>query len=338
MAEKILFFFSALGVFNALILSIYLLFFKRKRKTGDYLLGGLLFCLFVRVGVSCFHFFGPVPNAFIKIGLVANLMLGPLLFFLMKTLSYRIKQNRILVAFFWHLGFWFSTLGLLWVLSDFPTWNFKIRYMVHLVLTIYLVFCAVTWRKELLPFFSFGSLSVTAQKARVIYWAVVLICSSFALSLFTSYVLGPILFSLIFYLTITYFLLRNYREKNQSPNKKINPDEFMEMHERLTVLMEQEALFKNPELNLELLAGRLSISKHLLSQLLNENLNKNFYQYVNDYRIIEACRFLKEKGYYSIDAIAYEVGFQSRSSFFAAFKKKMGSTPSKYREKLSPNG
>ena len=94
----------------------------------------------------------------------------------------------------------------------------------------------------------------------------------------------------------------------------------MEMHKRLTVLMEQEALFKNPELNLELLAGRLSISKHLLSQLLNENLNKNFYQYVYDYRILEAC------------------GFQSRSSFFAAFKKKMGSTPSKYREKLSPNG
>ncbi|MEL7148342.1 MAG: helix-turn-helix domain-containing protein, partial [Bacteroidota bacterium] len=136
-----------------------------------------------------------------------------------------------------------------------------------------------------------------------------------------------------FYGTMARLLLANYTKGRQTTTtKKVNPGVFQRINERLQQLMEEEQVYKKPELSLELLASELSVSRHLLSQLLNENLQKGFHQYVNDYRIAEACRILKANQHYSIEAIGHEVGFNSRSSFFAAFKKKVGMTPARFRK------
>lgn len=329
MTEKILFFFSALGVFNALLLGFYFLLAKQRRQLSDYLLGILLLTLVLRVAVSCFHFFGLYSREFIKLGLIANLFLGPLVLFLMSAL---IKPHKVIISrILRHFGLWAFALLILWFSFDFPTWNWKIRYVLHFFLTLYLIGAAWIWRKEIVLFISGKALVFDTRKAVMVYLSVLLICSGFALSLFTNYILGPLNFSIVFYLISAYYLLNAQKVKKVSPTKKIEQADFDKINQKLTRLMESEQLYKNPDMKLEVLARQLSISRHLLSQLLNEQLNKNFHQYINDYRIQEACQMLKENQPYSIEAIGQEVGFHSRSSFFAAFKKKTGMTPSKYR-------
>ncbi|MEM6830637.1 MAG: hypothetical protein AAF551_08960, partial [Bacteroidota bacterium] len=187
MAENLLFFFSALGVFNACLLAVYLIVFKADHQLADYFLGGLLLCLVVRVGVSCFHFFGTVPKSAIKLGLIVHLLSGPLILFFMKFQARSDKKalRRSLV----HLAFWTLVLLLVWFSFDFATWNWRIRYVIHFVLTVYLVYTGVTWRKELLLFIQSGDLPFKTQKAVLVYLSLVLIGVGFAISLVTNYIL-----------------------------------------------------------------------------------------------------------------------------------------------------
>ncbi|MFC1512286.1 helix-turn-helix domain-containing protein [Candidatus Latescibacterota bacterium] len=101
---------------------------------------------------------------------------------------------------------------------------------------------------------------------------------------------------------------------------------------RLRLLMEQEQPYEKNDLVHSELASMLDIPPYQLSQLLNEHLNRNFYDFVNGYRIERAKLLLKDPEYRkrTILAIAYESGFNSKSSFNTAFKKHTRMTPSQY--------
>lgn len=98
--------------------------------------------------------------------------------------------------------------------------------------------------------------------------------------------------------------------------------------------MEEEKAFKDPKLTLPRLAKRLSINSRYLSQIINESLEQNFYDFVNGYRIAEAKRELldPEKDHYTIEAIAFEVGFNSKAAFYSTFKKQTRMTPSQFKD------
>ena len=319
--EKILFFFSALGVFNAGLASLYFLLFKRDRAPQDFLLGILLLCLFLRVGISCFNFFGPMPYGAIKLGLIANLLLGPTTLFLMMKDGPKAKRE-----FLFHFGFWLVLLGSAWALLDFHIWDWKLRFVIHAALTAYLVAAGFVARKDLLGVFSRKS----SSRSVIVYWSVVLICTGSAVSLVTNYILGPLIFSTIFYLATGYVLL-GQKKLRKEPTRQIDEELSSQISQKLQQLMEEDKVYRDPELSLEILAEKLSVSKHMLSQVLNDYLQRGFHQYVNDHRIREACVMLKEQKHFSIEAIGHEVGFHSRSSFFSSFKKSVGMTPSKYR-------
>ncbi len=104
--------------------------------------------------------------------------------------------------------------------------------------------------------------------------------------------------------------------------------------QRLITNMETEKSFTDPKLTLPLLANRLSINSRYLSQVINENLGQNFYDFINGYRIAEAQKKLTDpdKDKYTIEAIAFEVGFNSKAAFYSTFKKQTNMTPSQYRE------
>jgi AraC-like DNA-binding protein len=97
----------------------------------------------------------------------------------------------------------------------------------------------------------------------------------------------------------------------------------------LTVLMENEKAFTNPSLSLDDVALRLNTNTKYISQAINEHFGRNFYHFVNFYRIEEAKRLMLEEENlkYSIYGIAQMVGFGSKSSFNAAFRKFTGLTP-----------
>jgi len=105
---------------------------------------------------------------------------------------------------------------------------------------------------------------------------------------------------------------------------------------KLLQLMTDEKPFTDGELTLQKLAEQLSISPHHLSQIINEQLNQNFFDFINSYRIEEVKRIMADSNYkhLSIIAIAEEAGFSSKSSFNSIFKKNTGMTPSQFRKNL----
>ena len=106
---------------------------------------------------------------------------------------------------------------------------------------------------------------------------------------------------------------------------------------RLLQLMKTEKPYKDPEITLQKLAARLAISPHHLSQIINEHLNQNFFDFINSYRIEEVKSIMADLNYkhLSIIAIAEQSGFSSKSSFNSLFKKHTGATPSEFRKGLA---
>ncbi len=99
-------------------------------------------------------------------------------------------------------------------------------------------------------------------------------------------------------------------------------------------LMEKEELFKDSTLKLPDLASRLKVTTHQLSQIINEKFEKNFFNYLNYYRIESAKEILKDPSSENrtMPDIAFEVGFNSLSVFNSAFKKVTEMSPSEYRK------
>jgi len=102
----------------------------------------------------------------------------------------------------------------------------------------------------------------------------------------------------------------------------------------LKKLMEEEKVFYDDELTLPDLAKRLSITKHQLSEILNKKHKKNFFTYINEYRIREAAKLLIDMPDKKILEIAMIVGFNSKSSFNNSFAKYVGLPPSEYRKRF----
>ena len=101
----------------------------------------------------------------------------------------------------------------------------------------------------------------------------------------------------------------------------------------LIELLDIEKVYKDPELSLNKLAIQLDINPHQLSELINQNLNKNFSQLINEYRIKDAKKILKEDHIHTVLSIAFKVGFNSYSSFYQHFKDETGLSPAHYRKK-----
>jgi ligand-binding sensor domain-containing protein/AraC-like DNA-binding protein len=108
------------------------------------------------------------------------------------------------------------------------------------------------------------------------------------------------------------------------------------LSEQLDSLMNEKRLYMNPKLKIADLAEALHIPSYKLSYLFSQYLDHTFYDYVNDFRIIEFKRLI-EKGEhksYSLNALMEKCGFMSRSSFFRHFKKHTGMTPNEYINSL----
>jgi len=105
----------------------------------------------------------------------------------------------------------------------------------------------------------------------------------------------------------------------------------------LELAMARDKLYEDPTLSLRALSGRLGVSENHLSQTFSKKSGMNFFDYVNGCRIAEARRRLKTTND-TVLAIAHDVGFNSRSTFNAAFKKHAGATPSAYREASRSSG
>jgi AraC-like DNA-binding protein len=105
---------------------------------------------------------------------------------------------------------------------------------------------------------------------------------------------------------------------------------------QLLATMTEKMPYLNRDLTIYDLSTMTGISRHYITQVLNEYYGKNFFAFVNEYRVNEAVNRMKNIRYinYTVLAIAYDSGFNSKSAFNKFFKEQMGMTPSEYRESL----
>lgn len=103
--------------------------------------------------------------------------------------------------------------------------------------------------------------------------------------------------------------------------------------EKVTLYMQTEKPYLNPEISLQKLALGLGFSDKKLSQIINQHTGKHFFDYVNEYRITDAKKLLKNKELTVLEVL-YDVGFNSKSSFYTAFKKETNLTPTSFRKSV----
>ncbi len=128
---------------------------------------------------------------------------------------------------------------------------------------------------------------------------------------------------------------RQAQAEGQKYAKSSLTPELAEIHLRkLASVMQNERPYLDKEISLATLSEKTGVPLHHLSQIINENLGKNFYDYINAERIEEAKRYLRDvqKDHLNIAAIGFDAGFNSLSAFNAAFRKFAHCTPSHFRK------
>jgi len=128
---------------------------------------------------------------------------------------------------------------------------------------------------------------------------------------------------------------RNMVNEEKFTTKKVAST--IETFQKLENVIENKKLYLNPELTIETLSTELNLKANTISQLVNQNTDYNFNDYINSYRVAETKRMLSNLEYsnYTIVAIGLEAGFNSKASFYRAFRKFEGMTPSEYQKNRS---
>ena len=344
MDNQLLFFFSALGAFNSSLLSLYFLFFAKQKHVSNYFLGTLLVVLSIRIWKSIFFYFNPaLSKTYLQIGLMACFFIGPLLYFYVKSKLKDFKtvarQSQIvlipLILLLIIIGFLFPYKNSPSLWGDYFYKGINYSWLFFIFITGNL--CKNSFqkliKKEKLTYDDVWILSV--------FLGVSLIWLAYFTASYTSYILGALAFSFALYLSLLLIYYQrkktfNITEKKEKyASKKINKQEADLLLKKIEKLMESELLFKNANLTVSELSKKIGVRSDIVSQLLNDNLNKSFPNFINEYRILEAKKLLKTQQHLKMEVIAETCGFNSISTFYTAFKNLTGSTPAKYAKNLN---
>jgi len=117
-------------------------------------------------------------------------------------------------------------------------------------------------------------------------------------------------------------------------NSKYDKAEIEELCAKIKSMMDEKRPYLDEELNLNKLAHQLSCPPHMLSQCINQMEGRNFNDFINQYRLKEAMKMLMDAKFssFSVEGIGLEAGFSSKTTFYTAFKKQTGTTPTEFRK------
>lgn len=343
LAHQLTFLFSALGAINGVLLSAYFLLIKPDKRLSDYFLGGLLLMLSIRIIKSVFLHFNPqLFQLFVQFGVAACMFIGPFLFLYVRSMAKPSHQLRR--RWWWYLAPWVITVG--WLSFRYPytgppnSWG----PFVELIYKQWFVFILAAayqlrnvlpklWRKH-------EKLSKQEEWLLQIFGGVTLVYLAYETSSYTSYIVGAISFSFIFYTSVLLWIFqRNRRPIASDPplkyaNSSLGPATAKAHLRQLEDLMAADKTYLDPELTLAKLSKRLEIPRKELSQAINQVAETNYSRYIAELRVAEAKRLLlsPDHQHLKIAAIAYESGFNSLSSFNATFKDFTGFTPHQYQK------
>jgi len=150
----------------------------------------------------------------------------------------------------------------------------------------------------------------------------------------------PRAFALLIYAGVLYWLsISGFKQAQTHRIFKLEEateeehDRYSEVIQKISSAIESHKLYRNPELSLSDLSKFVNISERGISNTINQELNKNFFQLINEYRVEEVKDRLRDPNYkhLKILSIAFDAGFNSKASFNRVFKAYTGQTPKAYK-------
>lgn len=336
----LLFFFSGLGVFNGLVLTAYFLFIAKPWHISNGFFAALLIVLCVRIGKSLFfHFNEHIADIYIHIGISACFFIGPLFYLYCNSI---VNPNGKVIRY-WKLHLVLLTviigsIGLIFPYrANYGIWQDYLMNSIYLQWLVYMVLSAVVLRPILVKKFR-GKEKLPSVYSWLInvYFGVLAILIAYLTVYYTSYIAGALTFSVITYFLLLFFILNKnkkgvlYLNSIKKDKQRIPIMEAELLLARFRELMQHEKLYLNPNLKSEEVAKKLNLPVHQFSKLLNEHAGKRFSEIINEYRIAFSKELLHSNKNLTLEAIGNESGFNSKTSFYAAFKKRMGQTPAQF--------
>ncbi len=344
--DQILFFFSALGAFNGFFLSLYFAFFVKHKSKANYFLSALLFVVSVRVMKSVFLIYDPsISNLFIQVGLSACALIGPFLYLYVQTSVNEKKTAKwtwlihvlpvIIIMIFIGYYYPYKQHRYLWQRS-------KLGYFGWTLFAQWFLYVLVSGIKAKGNFRKLLSKEKKADDLDIWLTTVVIgvgvIWLAYFTNGYTSYIVGALSFSFVFYLMLLLWVFKRrkapafFEKQVKYANKKITPKEAASMAAQLQQFFQEKELYKDPDLKLSEVADAIGVAPAYLSQYLNDNLQKSFSTFINAYRVDAAEKMLQANEILTLAAIGNECGFKSNSSFYSAFKKFKGITPGQFKK------
>lgn len=312
-------------------LFLFLVLMRLSRKLANRLLALLLLFLAIRIG-ACIA--GLLYNDFeftgSYFGAVSVAMIGPLFYFYQRSL--------------WDPSFvlttkdYFHLIPAVGILIAMPVASIKITAIMYvsslLSMVVYLIAGFLKWR-------ALGK----SNKSDDVRWKWALYFNS-GIALIATIFIGQLFFlNPLAYRTIVvvsalvcYFLslwaVKHVKLFMREPQKKNAKQQVQVLGGRIEKVLKQEEMFTNPLLTVSVLAKHLNTPAYLVSLAINEYFEKSFPEMLNEQRINKAKEMLVDfkKKDYTIEAIAYESGFSTLSTFYAVFKKATFKTPSQFRK------
>lgn len=335
---------SGLGVLHGLLLAIFLWFYPKGNHVSNKILSLLLLILSFRVGKSVIlEFADGVYLTLIFIGLATLLLIGPLFYFYTRVVlekSFRLVKSSLLhilpiipaLAF----SLWINEVNV----KTTPTYIFIIlfaiyygHYLFYLVLSYRLISKAKKEEDKNRPALEWLSMMAFGLAAVWLVYVLNLVEEDIP------YILGPILYSVIAYGISFMAIKKGYISLLEDTKYKTTPLSATEadlIFEKLQELIIKDKLYKDPGLSLDMLGKLLKVSPQKISLVINTRFKSNFNSFVNHHRIKQAEVLMRDEAFknYTIAFIAYEIGFNSLTSFNTAFKKEMQKTPSVFRKEM----
>lgn len=343
-------------VFPTVALSAFIAVSGRERKSSEVLLG-VLFLIIALLTVSAVILSNWAYMRYFPVAHLCNLsimLIGPVFYLYVKSSAQKVFRFK---AAYWLLFLPF-VLGLAWF--SYRTVRYDLFYGKHTRQLTYkiiesvqdLIYFALSvvvlarngvsprrlmtdfrdWRVTWIRFLFISLIIISCNK---FYTSI--ICDYFnnarlyltSLSLYFLIVSAFVSLALFVFFNRDTFFSREAAKYRDSPLTEV---EKKRLFAALLDCMQRDRPYLDPDLTLARLAERTRIPVKSLSQIVNELSGFNFNDFVNDYRLREACAMLKDSSMDStVTDILYNSGFNSKSAFNEVFKRKLGKTPTAYR-------
>jgi AraC-like DNA-binding protein len=306
--------------------------FNLNHKLSNRLLALLLIVLALRVGKSVTGIVLPGHmHFFTTVGVVSMAAIGPLLFLFSKSLfdkSFKFKPTDYL-HFAPGVALLVITFATQWTYLNLSYYIFTTHVFIYLIWSTLYV---------LNPKNNFSSDDLKWKWIISIISGIGLIWITFVLQLLfyhpVVYKLIVITAAIVFYVLSWWAIQRSKLFLPDTKKKTSDDNGYDELGKRILILLEREEIFIDPNLTVTKLATTLRMPPYLISRVINHCFEKSFSEVLLQYRIKKSEELLLTDGNKSltIEAIAYESGFNTLSAFYTAFKKINKKTPAQFRD------